>query len=185
MKTIESFRRIFSSSVVTKSFCRQCTRKIEKSRCKAVKIRCILIDATERNTAYISQTIVFLVLFIALLHFGFAFRLLSNVNFYFCIVQRQNIYCALYNNYCARRLLFYHNVQTSLFLCNILMYCILSISSFYFVALYYDTIALIVIKYSQFSAKLLIERSQRSSLIVERYRYRESRENNSTVVWML
>lgn len=39
--------------------------------------------------------------------------------------------------------------------------------------------------YSQISAKLLIEKSQRSSLIVERYRYRTFQEDNSTVVWML
>lgn len=57
MKTIESFRRIFSSSVVTESFCRQCTRKIdEKNRCiirkRVFKIRCILIDATEKHSLY-------------------------------------------------------------------------------------------------------------------------------------
>jgi len=34
--------------------------------------------------------------------------------------------------------------------------------------------------YSQFSAKLLIEKSQRSSLIVERYRYRKFQEDNSS-----
>lgn len=142
MKTIESFRRIFSCSVVTESFCRQCTRKMDEKKAVVSYVSaCLKYDAyssmQRRNTA-IER--IFGAAYSSIAFWICIQIIASNVNFYFRILSNGRIFIALFIIIIARVDFYFTRMyRLDYFLCNILMYRFLSISSFYFVALFYDT----------------------------------------------
>lgn len=113
--------------VVTKSFCRQCTRKMDK-KVVVSYVNTYLkydarINATEKHSYFLNISRTFLVLFITLLHFGFAFSLLSNVNFCFRILSNGTIFIARVDFYLIRMYRLYY-------LCNIFL-CIVFFRIFF------------------------------------------------------